>query len=287
MATDIVFLFDTTGSMGTYRSMAIQNMRSVAAAAGSDVRFGLVAFGDIDDPRYSNTLVNYGISDTVDDFVSNLESVTSTDGGDVTESGLEAVTEALTMNFREGAERRFIVITDAPYHDDADSYSSTGDLSTFLNAQTVLAQVKEANVQVDVVGTTLADQDGTDGGGYCETEWRLFTDNTGGEFYDINGDFPDIFRNVVVKESYTHQLSLAQWSFGFNPVSYVASDTTTSALIAGSPSETNLSTSAMIMDEFAAAKLTTNMADGAMTQNNSEAQAQIQKSNIIPITFGA
>ena len=305
MATDIVFLFDTTGSMDTY-------ITNVANAVSGFVDF--LKSGKVTD--YKLGIVSYEYSvDTNYDFTTDVETFQSQalaaaekarDGGG-TEYGLTALQTALNIGLRDNASKEFIVVTDEGY-DENDSYY-TGS----FNKENTLAALKAAGVKVDVLGL-LAEKDpyAEWRDNPCQVDWESFANATywigkenttvTGKFYDITAtaNYGDIFRDLADKiideeknntgqntdtESFTHQLSLAQWNFGFNPVSYTASDTTAAALIVGSPAETELSTSAAIMDEFAAARLSANAAEGAMASVNNETAGN--DNGVIPITFGA
>ena len=219
---DIVFLLDDTGSMGSYWTNVKNNINTFATSLesrGIDFQLGLVAYGDINDSE----IKKFEFTTDANTFVENVNSVSIYGGGDTPESGLEALESALTMNFREDAKKEFIVVTDADYHNSGET--GDGDSSKYLNTADVVAKLKANGVQIDVIGKTESD---------CQTEWEKPIANetsstsltgtpTTGQFYDINGSFPDIFNKLTDEISgstgATNQLAFAHWSYGYTPSS--------------------------------------------------------------------
>jgi len=113
---DIVFLIDTTGSMG--RSIAELKEKCVAfsEALGKQAlqhRFALVGFGDT---KESQWLDKYDFTGDVGELRTRVAGLKRFEGGDLPESALDALEEALRMPFDPQAMRRFYLVTDAPYH---------------------------------------------------------------------------------------------------------------------------------------------------------------------------
>ena len=221
MATDIVFIIDNTGSMGDYISQVQANVVSFANdlnASGQDYRLGLVEYGDNND----SSIKTYDFTTNIDTFVNDVNSISLTGGGDGAESGLEALETALSMVSDSANSKRFIVVTDADYHNQGES--GDGDSTTYLNTATVVDHLKTANVVVDVVGTPY----------YAQPEWdEPIAQATGGEFYDINGSFPTILTNIVHNITGASTMHMSRWSYSFGSSASSTTLTTSEDLING------------------------------------------------------
>lgn len=209
-AYDIVFLIDNTGSMYRYISNVKNNVTTFTNNLGNvDYRLGLVEFGDL----YDSDIKTYEFTANSDEFLADLNAIELTGGADRAESGLEALTEGMAMDFRDSAEKRFIAVTDAPYHNQGES-SDYGDSSSYLYVDDVVASLKEKGIVVDVVGTTYA-RYGIDSAQY---EWdEPIASVTGGQFYDIEGDFPSLISDLAknISGSGTPQMHLSRWSYEY------------------------------------------------------------------------
>lgn len=142
---DIVLIVDTTGSME-------DNVRGVRAYANQfagilrlhkrDAHFGLVTFTDAshDPPK------TMGLTDNAVDLRNWLNAAKFTGGGGLAESGLEAVMAALNeFRYRDGAKKRFIFISDGPFHDR--DYNGASDLTM----DAVIETLKQRRVTLDSV----------------------------------------------------------------------------------------------------------------------------------------
>lgn len=142
---DIVLIVDTTGSME-------DNVRGVRAYADQfarilrlnkrDAHFGLVTFTDAshDPPK------TMGMTDNAVDLRNWLNAAKFTGGGGLAESGLEAVMAALNeFRYRDGAKKRFIFISDGPFHDR--DYNGASDLTM----DAVIDTLKQRRVTLDSV----------------------------------------------------------------------------------------------------------------------------------------
>ncbi len=125
---DIVFIIDTTGSMGTqiqHVKNNIGNFVSALTAHNIDVNLGLVTYGDLSKlPPHSNEggdtiptkIVGFPLD--VDQFKSEVGGIQLTNGVDWKESGLEGLMEAHSItNFRPDATKNYILVTDAFVHE--------------------------------------------------------------------------------------------------------------------------------------------------------------------------
>ena len=125
---DIVFIIDTTGSMGAQIQHVKNNIGNFVAALEAhsiDVNLGLVTYGDLSAlPPHSNPggdnvptkLVGFPLD--VDHFKNEVGNIQLTNGVDIEESGLEGIIEAHNMTtFRPDATKNYILVTDAFVHE--------------------------------------------------------------------------------------------------------------------------------------------------------------------------
>ena len=200
---DIVFLLDNTGSMDAYVTAVRNNIIPFANSLDEkkiNYRLGLVSFGDINDGETDGKVKNYGFGNA-ETFTNNVNSILDnlSWGADAPESGLEAIVQgdqsALAMIDSSTAKyKRFVVVTDASFHDQGDTTDYvTGDPATFLNSSDVLNSLKDAGVVLDVIGTLRTDNPYDP----CQDEWEPLANSTGGNFYDINGNYSMLFEEIA------------------------------------------------------------------------------------------
>ena len=143
---DLVFIIDKTGSME-------DNVRGIRAyidlffehfaRSGHDAAFGLVTFADVTQkkPRVRGVTTDHG------KFKNWLYKIKFEGGGDLAESGLDALMDALNkIKFRDNPQRFFVLVSDGAFHDaDYDgrsAYSQDG----------VIEALQHTGVRVDVIG---------------------------------------------------------------------------------------------------------------------------------------
>ncbi len=143
---DVVFVVDATGSMK-------DNIRGIRAYLGhfaerlrrdgKDAAFGAVIFTDmiVEKPKAR------GVTDDYNDVRNWLYHTEYMGGGDLAESGLEALMTAIhKIDYRRGAERFLVLVTDGPVHDaDYDGQSE-------YTLDQVIGALRDRNFRVDVVG---------------------------------------------------------------------------------------------------------------------------------------
>ncbi|HMM20028.1 MAG TPA: flagellin [Selenomonadales bacterium] len=175
---DIVFIIDATGSMGGYIANVKANISAFTdalASKGIDYNLGLVVYRDVvADP--SDALVKFPFTSDPDVFKTQLDTVAATGGGDLSESGLEAIVDstlgALTYPFRESASKQFILVTDATVHDkDGDGLSS-------YSLPEVASQLADAKVKTSIVSNSSS-----------ESQLRQLSSASGGQYLDLAGSF--------------------------------------------------------------------------------------------------
>lgn len=138
---DIVVLIDSTGSMTRF----IDELKEKCVAFSEQLdrqalahRFALIGFGDVAEAPWLDV---HEFTDDVGEFQQWVSGIGRFDGGDLPESALDAMEEALKLPFHEGAIRRFYLVTDARYHDPTRSGRTAAELAAQLEAGRVLLHV--------------------------------------------------------------------------------------------------------------------------------------------------
>lgn len=179
---DVVFLFDTSGTMSGPISNVVQNASTFVdsiAASQLDVQLGILDY--VSGPTMEE-FTPYGLTSDVTAFKAWLAAL-DTDGG--TERGTAAAIYALQPNtftntpYRAGAKKVFILITDEEVDQGWPTFMS--------NPQTVdqvVAQLVASNVTLYAIGSPQWDMDG-DGDG--TPDLQEMAAGTGGQFFDIYG----------------------------------------------------------------------------------------------------
>jgi len=177
---DIVFVFDTTGSM----SAEIAGVKNTCVAfadklrrANRDFRLGLVTFGD-------EIRQVYGGGDTLtgdaDEFKGWIGRQNANGGGDDAEISLDALERATRMHYRPGTQKVLILITDAPPH-------VKGDGAPFsqVEPEKLTASLRDGGYTVYAVA-------------YDDPRFRRVAEETHGEFYDLHreSDFTGIIDKI-------------------------------------------------------------------------------------------
>jgi len=116
---DVVFIFDTTGSMYQYLEQVRRELTHLANKVykcAPNVQIGVIAYGDYCDANstyVTKTLELTGDFLRVQSFVNHVE---RTGGGDAPEAVEEALYEANRLRWRAGSQRVIILVGDAPPH---------------------------------------------------------------------------------------------------------------------------------------------------------------------------
>lgn len=113
---DVVFLMDTTLSMDPFiegLKRKCTDFARIVEAKGHDSQLALIGFGDVEikEPIHVRPLTK-----DVQLFQTDVGNIPRTKGGDLPESALEAIDEAMKLPFRTDATVCFILITDADCH---------------------------------------------------------------------------------------------------------------------------------------------------------------------------
>jgi Mg-chelatase subunit ChlD len=183
---DIVFVLDVTGSMGDEIEGVKNNILEFADSLKSravDVRLAMVTFLDVIGSVYPFT------NDPAV-FKGWVSAQTAYGGGDTPENSLDALYQASQLQFRGGASRIFIWITDAPYHEK--------NAITTRTKQDIVARMLELDITVDAIGDSQ-----------FQTSWyNPIVEPTGGQFFDIRRNFRDILLDIGRLQSlYKYRIS--------------------------------------------------------------------------------
>lgn len=176
--TDIVFIIDTTGSMGN----AINNVKgniinfvSAIESAGIKPNFALVEYKDItSDGKYSTKIKknsnNSNWFKDANEFKAEISRLNATGGGDYPETVIDALEMARQLDLRSSSQKFFIVVTDAEYKIDNNyGISSMSEMIEYL---------VNDNINVSVVSDLRN-----------KAVYQHLYEETGGIYANIYGDF--------------------------------------------------------------------------------------------------
>lgn len=183
---DIVYVFDTTGSMSNEIDGVIRTSLAFAdelVSKGRDYRLGLVSFGDIVRQVYRS---DGTLTDNAGEFKQWVGSLSAQGGDGERENDFGAIKRATQMSFRDDAQKIFILITDAPphYYGDAQDGGAAFD-DPDLAYQPILKLVRDKGASVYAVTPNY-------------NEFTSLASDTGGRFYDIdrNPDFTGLIGEI-------------------------------------------------------------------------------------------
>ncbi|MGE5351204.1 MAG: VWA domain-containing protein [Acidobacteriota bacterium] len=183
---DIVFVLDVTGSMGGEIGAVKNNIIEFAdslSARSVDYQLGLVTFLDAVENKFPFTK-------DVQAFQQTIGQQFAHGGGDMPENSLQALLDASAFNFRPNSKRIIVWITDASFHE-KDSY-------TPLSRQTVLDSLLVKGIVVNAIGTL----------DFKSSYYEAITLPTGGNYYNITGNFRDILLDISrMKTTYKYLIT--------------------------------------------------------------------------------
>ena len=180
---DIAFVFDTTVSMQPFidaLKIRTKDFTDSLEAKSIDYSLGLITFGD--DCRVFN---NGNFTTHVDSFQSWIDVIVAFGGGSRPENPYDALEAASNMSFREGSQKIFILITDAPAHYRGDPDSSDGHWKRTLPE--VIDLLKAKQITCHVVGPNLTVYNGS----------GSLSQETGGKYFNINSNFTYILNYIT------------------------------------------------------------------------------------------
>jgi len=170
---DIAFVFDQTGSMQDEINAVKNNalmFADILRGSFMDYRLALVTFSD-----WVVSVNDYTADVGVfKDWVSRIDAA---GGGDEPENDLEALSQALALKTRPGAQVVFILITDAPYHQN--------DSVTKLSMLPLAKKIKLEGIRVYPIAAD-----------YPQYQW--LARETDGLYINILKDFSSIIEDLAV-----------------------------------------------------------------------------------------
>ncbi len=135
---DMVFALDATGSMDPYIEgivMALMDFIDILESSGLDVMIGLVIFRD---ELCGEETATYDLTTDFAKIRAILSETKAWGGGDEPESALPALRYALNLKeFRPGAQKFLLLVTDASCHNPEGGYSSKDVLTQILENNAV------------------------------------------------------------------------------------------------------------------------------------------------------
>ena len=151
---DILFIFDTTGSMKEEikqlkETIELINLNLASISPKPDIRFGMVLYKDKKDTYITRKIP---FSDNQEIFQTELNKVTASGGGDNPEDLQSALKVSMTeMDWREDGIKLGFIITDAPPHLD---YEQTYTYEDAVN------EAKQNGIKIFSIGTGGLDING-------------------------------------------------------------------------------------------------------------------------------
>ena len=181
---DIVFLIDTTGSMGNTISQVKNSIKTFADELEEnevDVRLGLVEYKDIYEDAKNSTKC-YGWYDDVEQFRNQLSMLKATGGGDAPETVVDALNVMLlNLQFRNEVSKYAVVVTDATYKN-----GTVNDNNTTLND--IADELKKKDIATTVITKNNIAED-----------YSCLVYKTGGKVCNIDSNFSDSLKNIVTE----------------------------------------------------------------------------------------
>lgn len=195
---DIVFVLDTTGSMGSYIYNVARNINNFTSTLDTkynvSVRYGLVEYKDIIADGIGSTIVhtNKGKNwfETSEELKSKINTLSISGGGDDEETAIDALEAARILDFRTSADKFVILLSDAAYKiDNRYEIQSTDELiNRYVND----------NITLSIITTS-----------YEKENYFEFYNKTQGIWGDINGDFLTILLELA--DSIGDKVSKGVW----------------------------------------------------------------------------
>lgn len=183
---DIVFVFDQTGSMSDEISAVRDNSLMFAdylKSSNMDYRLALITFSDEMEKEY-------GFTSDIEEFKTRISSVRANGGGDTPENALDALSRAMSLEFRKNAAVVFILITDAPYHQ--------GNKVTKQFMLPLAKKIKLEGIRIFPITVDLE-------------QYVWMARETEGNYFDIRQDFTSVIEQLAVELT-------AQYTISYFPV---------------------------------------------------------------------
>lgn len=179
---DFIFIVDKTGSMQSYINGVKRNIRKFTDSLvkrGIDYQLGLITFSDYLGAIYKPT-------NDVSEFTSWLSEFSAAGGRDEKENALEALEAAVNqVDYRPAANKVFVLITDAPFHQKGEDGEGTTDQTT----ESIIKLLNDNDCRLFSIVPERHPQ------------YREFSERTRGNYFNIDYDFS------LILESFSNQLT--------------------------------------------------------------------------------
>lgn len=187
---DIVFIIDITGSMGSKINEVKNNIDGFInkiSDNGIDVNMGLITYGDVNQDQGGDSILKSSMTSDLATFKSYINSITLTNGGDYYESSLEGIADsangALSYTLRDDSAKQFILVTDAPTHDNiSDGDNDGGDGKSTFDIDEVAIELKNKGIKLTIVSDLSSG---------IKNQLQRLSGPTNGDYLDINGNFQE------------------------------------------------------------------------------------------------
>ena len=189
---EIVFSFDTTGSMSGYIDAVKKHLEEITKELFENIpnlRIGIIAHGDYCDKKQYYLIKTLGFTKSHKTVASFLKKCTKTGGGDAPEAYELALRTARKMKWSKGSTRALVVIGDDVPH--PASYPGNKDN---IDWGVELEKLKEKNV------TCFGVQCNTNG--YATKFYQTIADSTGGQRLELSkfDSMPAIFVGICLQQ---------------------------------------------------------------------------------------
>ncbi|MDA7950896.1 MAG: VWA domain-containing protein [Pirellulaceae bacterium] len=178
LTLDIVFVIDTTSSMGPYIEAAKTVIRKIAVEVNKNqnvsgrVRIGLVGYRDKGDHYTSKVLCTLEAGNNLEVFDAILESTEARGGGDTPEQVYAGVQSAISeMNWNAVANRHIILIGDAPNHSDERSLVSVEKVLASAQPDTSSGDVEALLRHITIHALQVGSNSGRDSDLLCRRQF--------------------------------------------------------------------------------------------------------------------
>ena len=131
---EVVFVFDSTGSMGGIileTRMRIRQLMSVVSYLVPDSRLGLVTYRDskfYDTAEYEYTTKSKPLTTDIKDLEKWLNGIEAYGGGDAPEDVYDGLDAAMNLNWGQGTKKVIIVFGDQPPHPENDGLNKVYEM---------------------------------------------------------------------------------------------------------------------------------------------------------------
>ncbi|MDR6884330.1 S-layer homology domain-containing protein [Bacillus sp. 3255] len=190
---DIVFVLDSTGSMGSSINNVktnIVNFVNTLEEDKVDARLGLVDYKDIDADGPESTK-KIGWFTNPEEFKNKVNEIRVVGGGDGPESAVDALEESRIMGYRNSVSKFVVLLTDADYH-------MNTRFESVQNMDEEIALLKKDGINVSVIGNRT----------YKISYEKLFTE-TNGLWANIYDSFSENLN--LLKEKITTRTNDGVW----------------------------------------------------------------------------